>query len=559
MNVSIDGFDMCQYTRYNWKYGISKRIRTNLKGAGNMYSDNKVWIAKGEKPVYLLPNMANRHGLIAGATGTGKTITLKVMAEAFSDMGVPVFLADIKGDLAGLAIQGTENVKVQERVAKLGVDGFSYKAYPVRFWDIFGEGGHPVRTTITDMGALMLSRMLGLNDTQTGVLNIVFKIADDRGLLLLDLKDLRSMIQYVGDHAKEFTLDYGNISAQSAGAVLRGLLSLEEQGGENFFGEPALDIFDWIQTNQEGRGYINILHSVRLFQHPALYSTFLLWMLSELFEALPEAGDMDKPKMVFFFDEAHLLFEDAPKVLLQKIEQVVRLIRSKGVGVYFITQNPMDLPQDVLGQLGNRVQHALRAYTPQEQKNVKVAAQTFRPNPAFDTETAITELGTGEALVSCLDDDGRPGIVERAFVLPPQSLMGTIADEQRSRMLAESVMGGKYSREIDRESAYEMLQTKAQQEQTAEQQRQIAGQKAKEAQELEKQRLEQQKQWERQNQNQAGRVTYNNYDYNGNSQRRRGGRPRKSMIEKAAGQAVNSIGREIGRSLIRGLLGSLKR
>lgn len=497
-----------------------------------MFQKDKIWVAKGGAPVYLLPKMANRHGLIAGATGTGKTITLKVMAESFSDMGVPVFLADIKGDLAGLAIKGTENPKVEERIKKLKIDGFEYASYPVKFWDLFGEAGHPVRTTISDMGAILLSRMLGLNDTQSGVLSIVSRIADDRGMLLLDLKDLRAMIQYVGDHAKEFTLEYGNISAQSAGAILRNLLTLEDQGGAHFFGEPALDIFDWIQTGANGRGYINILHSAKLYQTPALYSTFLLWMLSELFEILPEAGDLDKPKMVFFFDEAHLLFDGAPKVLLDKIEQVVRLIRSKAVGVYFITQNPADLPQNVLGQLGNRVQHALRAFTPADQKAVKAAAQTFRANPKFDTQTAITELATGEALVSCLDADGKPGIVERAMILPPQSLFGAIDDTARAKVIASSNIAGKYERQVDRESAYEMLTSKIKQEQSAAlaQQEILAKQK-----ELEKQEKEAYKA--------AKRVP----------------KKEKTFFEKAASSAVTSIGRELGRTLIRGVLGSLKR
>lgn len=502
-----------------------------------MLSKDKIWIAKSEIPIYLLPQMANRHGLIAGATGTGKTVTLKVLAESFSDRGVPVFLADIKGDLAGLAAPGINSPKLQERITRLGMDNFSYKAYPVRFWDLFGEGGHPVRTTVSEMGALLLARLLGLNDTQTGIMNIVFRIADEKGLLLLDLKDLRAMIQYVGDHAKEFTLDYGNISPQSIGAILRSLITLEDQGGTCFFGEPSLDIFDWMQTTRDGKGYINILHSVKLFHTPALYSTFLLWMLSELFETLPEVGDMDKPKMVFFFDEAHLLFEDAPKVLLQKIEQVVRLIRSKGVGVYFITQNPADLPQDVLGQLGNRIQHALRAYTPSELKKVKAAAQAFRPNPQFDTETVITELATGEALISCLDEEGRPGIVERGFILPPQSQLGPIDEATRSRILTASPMSGKYDRMFDRESAYELLQVKVRQEQ--------------EDLREEQDRLKRQKQWE-----QEERVRERSNQRRSSTGQARSG---KSMLERAAGSAVTSIGRELGRSLFRGLLGSLKK
>ncbi|HYE83304.1 MAG TPA: helicase HerA-like domain-containing protein [Clostridia bacterium] len=497
-----------------------------------MYSENKLWIAKGDKPVYLLPGMANRHGLIAGATGTGKTVTLKVMAESFSDMGVPVFLTDIKGDLAGLAAQGSDSPELKERITKLGIEGFVCKSYPVCFWDLFGEGGHRVRTTVSELGALLLSRLLGLNETQTGIVNIIFRIADDKGLLLLDLKDFSAMLKYVGDHAKEYTLEYGSISTQSVGAILRSLIAVEDQGGANFFGEPALDISDWMRTDGDGRGYINILHSIELLHSPALYSTFLLWMLSELFETLPEVGDMDRPKLVFFFGEAHLLFEDTPKVLLQKIEQAVRLIRSKGVGVYFITQDPADLPQDVLGQLGNRVQHALRAYTPAEQKSVRAAARTFRANPDFDTETAITKLETGEALVSCLDSNGSPGIVERAFILPPQSQLGTIDADLRSRIMEASPMGSKYGREVDRESAYELLQAKVRQEEAAEQQ--------------EKERLDRQKQLkEEEKERREGAPDRRTYS-------------RKSVLEKTADTVISTIGRELGRTIIRGILGSLK-
>lgn len=495
-----------------------------------MFICDKIWIGKSEIPVYLLPNMANRHGLIAGATGTGKTITLKVLAEAFSEMGVPVFLADIKGDLASLAEPGTDSSSMQERIKRLGIENFTYKSFPVQLWDVFGEGGNPIRTTISDMGPLLLSRILGLNETQEGVLNIVFRIADEKGLLLLDLKDLRSMVQYVGDNAKEFTLDYGNISSQSVGAILRSLLRLEDQGGEYFFGEPMLDFYDLMKNSHDGRGYINILHSVKLYQNPALYSTFLLWMLSELFEILPEEGDMEKPKVIFFFDEAHLLFEDAPKILLQKIEQVVRLIRSKGVGVYFVTQSPNDLPDDVLGQLGNRIQHALRAYTPADIKKVKTAAETFRQNPSFDTVTAITELATGEALISCLDEKGRPSVVERAFILPPQSKFGTIEDSLRNEIISVSPMKSKYGKEIDRESAFEILEEKRER-------------KEKET-ELERQRLEIEKQ----------RLELEKERNKGNN-----GRKKTSSIERIANSAMHSIGREIGRSLIRGILGSLKR
>lgn len=511
-----------------------------------MYSDNKVWIAKGDNPIFLLPSLANRHGLIAGATGTGKTITLKVMAESFSDMGVPVFLTDIKGDLAGLAEQGSENPNMTERIAKLGIEGFSYKSYPVCFWDVFGKGGHPVRTTVSEMGSLLLSRLLGLNDTQEGVLNIVFRVADENGMLLLDMKDLRAMLNYVGENAKEYTLKYGNVSAQSIGAIQRSLLVLEDQGGAQFFGEPALDIYDWIRNDSEGRGYINILHSVELFHSPALYSTFLLWMLSELFEMLPETGDVSKPKLVFFFDEAHLLFDDTPKALLQKIEQVVRLIRSKGVGVYFITQNPMDLPQEVLGQLGNRVQHALRAYTPAEQKTVRAAAETFRTNPAFDTETAITELGTGEALVSCLDPKGIPGMVERAFILPPQSKFGTIDDFARLRIINSSSMSGKYDAEVDRESAYEMLQAKATQGEIAKKEEKERIEQQKQMEKEEKERQKQMEKEEKEREREKRREQTRKYN-------------RKTLAERAADNVVGTIGREVGRTLIRGILGSLKR
>ena len=423
-----------------------------------MISDGKILLGKGDRQVFLNPRMANRHGLIAGATGTGKTITLEVLAEGFSDLGVPVFLADVKGDISGMCRAGKMNESLQKRLTKIGVDTFSFKQFPVRFWDVYGQAGHPVRTTISEMGPMLLSRLLGLTDVQQGVLNIVFRIADDRGLLLIDMKDLRAMLQYCSQHTKEFMTDYGTMTSQSLGAIQRALLELENQGGEFFFGEPNLDIFDWIQCDPTGKGYVNILNCVQLFQHPMLYSTFILWLLSELFEQLPEAGDMDKPKMVFFFDEAHLLFNEAPKVLIQKVEQVVKLIRSKGVGVYFITQSPSDLPPTVLAQLSNRVQHALRAYTPNELKAVKAAAQSFRANPAFDTEQAIMDLGVGEALVSCLDEDGKPTIVERAKIICPQSSMSAISDETRQEIIENSSIYGKYDKAIDRQSAYEDLQ-----------------------------------------------------------------------------------------------------
>src|SRR6266850_6035781 len=418
-------------------------------------------IAKGNDLHLLLPGMANRHGLIAGATGTGKTVTLRVVAENFSSIGVPVFLADVKGDLSGMARPGQDNPKINERVQKLGLAGFQFAGYPTVFWDLYGEHGHPVRTTISDMGPLLISRLLNLNDTQGGVLNLVFKIADDNGMLLLDLKDLRAMLQYVGDNAAQFKTQYGNVSAASIGAIQRGLLELEGQGGDRFFGEPALDLDDLMQTDNQGRGVINILVADKLINAPKLYATFLLWMLSELFERLPEVGDPEKPKLAFFFDEAHLLFNDAPKVLLEKIEQVIRLIRSKGVGVYFVTQNPLDVPDIVLGQLGNRVQHALRAFTPRDQKAVKAAAQTFRQNKDLDVEAAITELGVGEALISFLDEKGRPNMVERAYLLPPASRIGPITPDERRAVMAASPVKGVYEAAIDRESAYEKLQQRA--------------------------------------------------------------------------------------------------
>ena len=411
-------------------------------------------------PIGLLPALANRHGLIAGATGTGKTVTLQTMAEGFSRVGVPVFMADVKGDLSGVAAAGQSSSKFQQRLDNLKISDWRPKAFPVVFWDVFGEAGHPVRATISGMGPIFLSRLLNLNDTQAGVMQLAFKIADDEGLLLLDLKDLRAMMQYVGENAKQFMVEYGNVSAASIGAIQRNLMMLGEQGGEVFFGEPMLDISDLMQTDAEGFGVVNILSAEKLMRSPRLYSTFLLWLLSELFERLPEIGDTEKPKLVFFFDEAHLLFSEASPALLEKIELVVRLIRSKGVGVYFVTQNPLDVPDKVLGQLGNRVQHALRAFTPRDQKAVQTAAATLRPNPAFNAAEVITELGVGEALLSFLDASGRPGIVERAFVLPPSSRIGPIEATQRAAIVKSSLLYGHYEAAIDRESAFEKLKTR---------------------------------------------------------------------------------------------------
>lgn len=422
-----------------------------------MYKNKKLWIAQADEELCLLPQMANRHGLIAGATGTGKTITMKVMAESFSDMGVPVFFSDVKGDLSGMCSAGADTSSMSKRLESLGIRDFEFKSYPTRFWDIFGEEGHPVRVTISAMGPTLLSRLLGLTPVQEGVLSIVFRVADDHGLLLLDLKDLRAMLKYVGDNRSEFTTLYGNVSTASIGAIQRALLAFEDEGGEGMFGEPALDIRDWMRTDSDGRGYINILASSRLIQSPTVYATFLLWMLTELFETLPEVGDLEKPRMIFFFDEAHLLFDGAKKALVQKIVQVVKLIRSKGVGVYFISQSPSDIPGEVLAQLSNRVQHGLRAYTPEEQKAVKAAAKAFRAEAGFDTLEELMSLGVGEALVSFLDQDGVPSVVRRAKILPPQSLMGPAKDSLVEKLIQSDEFDLKYRQVVDRESAYEVI------------------------------------------------------------------------------------------------------
>ena len=428
------------------------------RNEGEMYRDGKIYmgLADGQK-VCMELNMCNRHGLIAGASGTGKTITMKAMAESFSDAGVPVFLCDVKGDVSGLAMPGVQSESMEKRIDKFGIrDSFRYQAYPVTFWDIYQENGHPVRATVSDMGPEILSRILGLTPAQEGVLNIVFRIADDKGLILVDLKDLKAVLNYVSEHRKEYLTTYGNVTPQSIGGVIRALIPLESQGGDLFFGEPDLDIFDWIRTDSRGKGMINILDSVKLVQNPTLYASFLLWMMAELFERLPEAGDMEKPKLVFFFDEAHMLFSDAPKVLVQRIEQVVKLIRSKGVGIYFVTQSPSDIPDSVLAQLSNRVQHALRAYTPAEQKAVRVAAQSFRANPAFKTEDVIMELGVGRALTSFLDDEGVPGIVQQTAIICPQSLMGPVDEGVRRNLMANDSMA-KYDEYVDNWTAYEVL------------------------------------------------------------------------------------------------------
>ncbi|MBR0160427.1 MAG: DUF853 family protein [Oscillospiraceae bacterium] len=520
-----------------------------------MYRDGKIYLAKaGEKELFLLPSMANRHGLIAGATGTGKTITMKVLAESFSDMGVPVFLADVKGDLSGMCLPGQDSENMQERIQRFGIEeDFVYRSFPTRFWDIFGESGIPVRVTVSEMGPTLFARLLGLTEIQAGVLNIVFRVADDHGLLLLDLKDLRSMLQFVGDNRAEFTTMYGNVSAASVGAIQRALLQFEQEGGELFFGEPELDIRDWMRTGKEGKGYINILSSKRLIQSPTVYATFLLWMMTELFEKLPEVGDLEKPRMIFFFDEAHLLFSDCPKALVQKIVQVVKLIRSKGVGIYFATQSPSDIPNDVLAQLSNRVQHALRAYTPAEQKSIRAAAKGFRVNPAFNTETALTELGVGEALVSFLDEEGIPTIVERAFILPPQSQMG-IADENVVNTFVKSdEYELKYRDSDDRESAYEII-TKANEE--------LEAQKIREAEEAlaEKQRLKEEAEAEKQRLKEEAAAQKAAEKEAAAAQRaaEKEAAAKKKAVARAATAATSSVMRSVSTNIVNTVLGGKK-
>jgi DNA helicase HerA-like ATPase len=491
-------------------------------------------VAKSRSEIHLLPQYANRHGLIAGATGTGKTVTLQRIAEGLSRIGVPVFMADVKGDLAGLSQPGEAKGKIKERLVSLKLENIAFEACPVVFWDAFGSQGHPVRTTISEMGPLLLARMLGLNETQSGVLTLAFKIADDNGLLLLDLKDLRALLQHVGDNAREFTTKYGNVSGASIGAIQRGLLSIEQQDGDRFFGEPALNIQDLMQTDGRGRGVVNILAADQLMSSPKLYSTLLLWLLSELFEELPDVGDPEKPKLVFFFDEAHLLFNDAPPALLEKIEQVVRLIRSKGVGVFFVTQNPLDIPDTVLGQLGNRVQHALRAFTPRDQKAVKSAATTLRANPRLNVEKAITELGVGEALVSLLDGKGRPRIVERAFVVPPGTRIGPITAPEREKLTQSSPLAGIYDKTEDRESAYEKLAKHVDERAAA------AGGSAGAAIPA----------------GAPGGLLGSLGDFLGGSTGPRGGR-REGAIEAAAKSAARAVGSQIGREIVRGVLGGI--
>ena len=510
-----------------------------------MLDNGRILIGKGEKAVYLEPTMANRHGLICGATGTGKTVTVKVLAEAFSEMGVPVFLADVKGDLAGTAKVGEASEGVLKRVDKLGLENFEFKAFPVRFFDVFAKRGHPIRATISDMGPFLLARLLNLTEIQEGVLNIVFHIADDNDLLLIDLKDLRSMLTFVSNNLRDFIADYGQMTKQSIGAIQRALLMLEDNGGDVFFGEPMFDINDFI-AHENYKGVINILDCVELYRKPQIYSTFLIWLLSELFENLPEVGDLDKPKMVFFFDEAHLLFEDAPKLLVQKIEQTVKLIRSKGIGVYFATQNPMDIPDDVLAQLNNRIEHSLRAYTPAEIKKVKMAASSFRANPNFDTATIISELKTGEALVSCLDSEGMPTVVERAMICPPQSYMGTLDDTRRQQLIEYSELYGKYEEMINRESAEEILN------QVFEKEAEIEAKS--------KNQSKNRKVVERAATNAMSTFTRETTkDLVDSLVYRKDTSRRKSSVQKATDSAIRTISGEIGRRLSRGLFDILKR
>ena len=527
-----------------------------------MYHDGKIWVGNsGDERVYIYPKMANRHGLIAGATGTGKTVTLKVLAESFSDAGVPVFLADVKGDLAGMCMFGTENENVKKRVDAMGLaaEGFDFSSYPTTYWDIYGEKGMPLRATISEMGPLLLGRILDLNETQSDILTIIFKIADDEGLLLLDTKDLKSMIQYVSDHAKDYAMEYGNMAKQSLAAILRSVVALEAEGGDKFFGEPAVSIADWLCTDCSGKGAIQVLDCQKLINNPNMYSTFMLWMMAELFETLPEAGDRPKPKMVFFFDEAHLLFDNASKTLLSKIEQVVKLIRSKGVGIYFITQNPADIPDDVLGQLGNKVQHALRAYTPKEQKAAKAAAMSFRENPEFDTFDVLSQLGTGEALISVLDEEGIPTIVKQCTILPPQSQMGALDDEVRKSEIVNNLLYTKYTQELDRDSAYEYLTKKvaAEAEEAAEakaaaeaeklrlkEEAAAEKQRIKEAEAAEKQRLKEIEAAEKQclREEEAKKKA---------EEKEKAAKERKvkSAVKSVASSATGTIGRELGKTI----------
>ena len=517
-----------------------------------MLEDGKIYLGTSVKPEYLNLALANRHGLITGATGTGKTVSLQILAEGFSAAGVPVFCSDIKGDLSGLAEKGVEKDFLTKRAEEIGFsDEYELKQFPAVFWDLFGDQGHPIRATVTEMGPLLLSRLMDLTDAQEGVLNIAFKMADDEGMLLLDLKDLRALLNHMGENAKELTSAYGNVSRQSIGAIQRDLLVLEEQGGDKFFGEPALRIEDIMRTDPKGRGIVNILAADKLMMSPRLYATFLLWLLSELFEELPEVGDPDKPRLVFFFDEAHLLFDEAPKALLEKVEQVVRLIRSKGVGVYFVTQNPLDVPDTVLSQLGNRVQHALRAFTPRDRKAVKAAAETFRPNPSLDTAQVITELGVGEALVSTLERKGIPSVVQRTLIRPPSARLGPVTKKERKAIIKASPVFGQYEETVDRESAFEVLQKRAKEQAAAE----------------EVKREEEDRERETAGRVKRSRTGFQLPDFDRDDRPTKASRRkttrrrsrRQSVAEAALKSAARSVATSLGRALVRGILGSLKR
>ncbi|MDD6289660.1 MAG: DUF853 family protein [Eggerthellales bacterium] len=523
-----------------------------------MLLEDKIWVAQGQNPCYLLLNQANRHGLIAGASGTGKTVTLKVIAEGFSQAGVPVFMADVKGDVRGMCQAGADNEKMQARIQKFGIQGWSYEGAPCRFWTMLEGDGIPVRVTVSDMGPTLLARLLELTDVQQGVLDIVFRVADDQGLLLIDLKDLRAMLNYVAEHSKEIETTYGRVSSQSVGAILRSLISVEDQGGSIFFGEPNLDLQDWFACDENGRGYVNILDAAKLINSPTIYSMFLLWMLSSLFETLPEVGDLDKPKFVFFFDEAHLLFNGMPGELLDKIVQVVKLIRSKGVGVYFITQSPSDIPDAVLAQLSNRVQHGLRAYTPAEQKAVRAAAQSFRENPAFKTEDVILELGTGEALVSFLDESGRPSIVENAKVLPPQCLMAAPDSRYANLVIVDQMdLSSKYATATDAESAFEVLAAKAQAEEQAAAEAKAAKEQAEAEAKAAKERAAAEAKAAKEQAAAEAKVAKEAERKAAAEERAR--QKRADQLNKTVNSVVGQVGREVGRQLIRGLFGSLKR
>jgi len=501
-----------------------------------MNSEPGIFLGKGEHAVHLSAKLANRHGLIAGATGTGKTVTLQIIAEGFSQIGVPVFMADVKGDLSGICQSGTLNEKLMARAEKIDFAGYSARNFPVVFWDLFGEKGHPIRTTISEMGPMLLSRLLDLNETQEGVLTIAFHLADEQGLHLLDLKDLRAMLTHVAENAKDLTLEYGNVSPRSVGAIQRRLLVLEEQGGDLFFGEPALDLTDFMRRDFNGHGVMSVLSAGKLMTNPRLYTTFLLWLMSELFEELPEVGDLDKPKLIFFFDEAHLLFDDAPKAFLEKISQVVRLIRSKGVGIYFVTQNPLDVPDEVLGQLGNRVQHALRAFTPRDQKAVRAAAETFRQNPNLDVTETITQLGLGEALVSVLEKKGVPSIVQRTLIRPPSSRLGSATEDEMAKVISNSPIRGKYDQAIDRQSAFEMLRERA-----ARQEEEARLTEAREAREMER---------ARKSREDARRSSSN---------RRSRSSRRQTPTEAFFKSMVRTIGTSLGKQIMRGIFGNKRR